>query len=81
MVPLPNRISHQQLPEWLTKKSGKWTKEELLSIIENYEQVLWNILKERFIHGMYLMKSLKKMSHLENQCGISEQNNFDKRLT
>ena len=29
-------VWHQQLPEWLTKKSGKWTKEELLSIIENY---------------------------------------------
>lgn len=29
-------VWHQQLPDWLTKKSGQWTKEELLDIVKNY---------------------------------------------
>ena len=49
-------VWHQQLPLWLTQKSGQWTKEELLTIIENYvENVVghfkgtiytWDVLNE-----------------------------------
>ena len=51
-------VWHQQLPEWLTKKSGQWTKQELLDIIGNYvENVVghfkgtiytWDVLNEIF---------------------------------
>ncbi len=49
-------VWHQQLPLWLTKKSGQWTKQELLDIIEGYvENVVghfkgdiytWDVLNE-----------------------------------
>lgn len=51
-------VWHQQLPAWLTQKSGQWTKQELLDIIDNYVENMvehfrgsvytWDVLNEIF---------------------------------
>lgn len=51
-------VWHQQLPLWLTDKADKWTKEELLGIMDNYIETVaghfkgkihsWDVLNEIF---------------------------------